>query len=201
MIRITFSPDQAELAETIRSDLADVGEPAKALLIVINSRQASGDPFVQAEIQRALQQGRTILPILIDDAALPEALSDRLRLDFRSGYDRARLLAQLSRRGQGASLRRANRRALLLIGGLAVLMFAVSLVAISGGYVAFPVDEYNEEATLQAQWIGGLVNETLEYVQPRSAPDAANFNATYEAAPTRLHFYIRGTATALAKEG
>ena len=65
--------------------------------------------------------------------------------------------------------------------------------------VAFPVAEYNEEATFQAQWIDGLIRETLEAVQPRSTEDALNFAATHEAAPTRLFYYIRETATALAR--
>lgn len=201
MIHITFAPEQAQLAKRMRAELAGAGEADTALLIAIHSRQARGDQFVQAEIARALREGQAILPILVDDAALPEALTGRKSLDFRSGYDRAALLAHLSRRGQGDSLRKANRRALMLIGGLAALMFGLSLVAISSGFVAFPVDEYNEEATLQAEWIDGLVSETLQYAQPRSTQDAANFAATFAAAPTRLHFYIRGTATALAKEG
>ena len=202
MIRITYAPEQRALAESIRDDLADDFDAVHPLLIVLVSRQASADPFVEAEIERALRQSVAILPILVDDAALPATLKDLRTLDFKDGYNREGLLAQLSQATRtGAALRRANRRALLVIGGVAGLMFALAIVALSSGLVAFPVDEYNEEATLQAQWIGGLIGETLEFVKPRSTEDARNFAATYEAAPTRLHFYIRGTATALAKAG
>ncbi len=202
MIRITYAPEQRALAESIRDDLADDFDAVHPLLIVLVSRQASADPFVEAEIERALRQSVAILPILVDDAALPATLKDLRTLDFKDGYNREGLLAQLSQATRtSAALRRANRRALLVIGGVAGLMFALAIIALSSGLVAFPVDEYNEEATLQAQWIGGLIGETLEFVKPRSTEDARNFAATYEAAPTRLHFYIRGTATALAKAG
>ncbi|MCY3781989.1 MAG: TIR domain-containing protein [Chloroflexi bacterium] len=200
MIRITYSQAQSDIAEAIRDDLAGEVDSAHPLLIVLVSRQAVGDPFVQAEIQRALDRGEAILPLLLDDTALPATLTGFHTLNFQAGYNREVLLPQLSRASRSrADVRRANRRALAVVGGIAALMFALAIVAISGGLVAFPVDEYNEEATLQAQWIGGLIGETLEYVQPRSSEDARNFAVTFEAAPTRLHFYIRGTATALAK--
>ncbi len=202
MIRITYAQAQASLAEAISADIAGHVDASRPLLIVLVSRQANSDPFVRAEIERALRQGDALLPILVDDIALPATLTGLRCLDFKDGYNREGLLAQLSQATRtGAALRRANRRALLVIGGLAALMFALALVAISSGFVAFPVDEYNEEATLQAQWIDGLIGETLEFVQPRSTEEARNFAATYEAAPTRLHFYIRGTATAQAKAG
>ena len=201
-IHIAFAQQQAELAQQISADLAGAPGPADAMLIALISRQSSGDPVLLAEVERARRQGQAILPVLLDDAAMPSELEGLASLDMRRGYDRRRLLAHIARMGsQDAGLRRANRRGLAIFGGLAALMFVLAILAISGGHVAFPVDEYNEEATLQAQWIGGLVNETLEYVQPRSTQEAANFAATYALAPTRLRMYIRGTATALAKAG
>ena len=98
-----------------------------------------------------------------------------------------------------AEVRQANRRALLVIGAIAALMFGLAIMGILSGLVAFPVTEYNEEATFQSLWIDGLIGETLEYVQPRSTDDALNFAATLEAAPTRLYYYVRGTATALPR--
>ena len=202
MIRITFAPDEAELAEVISDDLASDFDAGKNLLIVLLSRAALDDAYVQAELERALQQNERILPVLLDDAALPDKLRQLPALDFRQGYDRERLLAQLrNSAANGANIRRANRRALMILGGLATLIFAWAVLAISGGTIAFPVAEYNEEATLQAEWISGLVDETLAAAQPRSTEDARNFAATFAAAPTRLHFYIRGTATALAGAG
>lgn len=202
MIRITYAGAQGELAEAIRDDIGTDFDPAHPLLIVLVTRQAGDDPLVGAEIERALRRGDGIAPLLLDDSPLPEALRDFRALDFKGGYNREALLGHLGRISRtGASIRRANRRALVVIGGIAVLMFVVAIIALSSGLVAFPVDEYNEEATLQAQWIDGLIGATLEYVQPRSTAEAENFAATFEAAPTRLHFYIRGTATAGAKEG
>ena len=199
MIRITYARDGQKLAEQIRDDLAVSHLASHPTLIVLVSRQSSADPHVQAEIEGAMQAGARILPVRIDDSPLPELLDGARALDFSCGYDRDRLLERVTMRP--AELRRANRRAFALIGGIAALIFAIAVVAIISGSVAFPVAEYNEEATFQAQWVDGLIRETLAHVQPRNTEDALQFAATYEAAPTRLHFYIRGTATALAPDG
>ena len=204
MILITFAPAQAELAQDIRGDLAGAPGADQQLLIVLVTRESLADAFVQAEIEAARQRGDRILPLQLDEgAALPVDLPKSLpALDFRGGYQREQLLSTiLSAADKDESRRRANRRALLAIGALSALMFAWAIAGIGSGTIAFPVDEYNEEATLQAEWIDGLVSETLEAAQPRSTADALNFAATFAAAPTRLHFYIRGTATALAQEG
>ncbi|MCY3867390.1 MAG: TIR domain-containing protein [Chloroflexi bacterium] len=202
MIRITYSPDRQPLAERIRDDLSDRILRPTPFLIVLVSRHSNVDPHVQAEIEKAMAKSLPVLPILSEDVALPAALAEQLALDFSGGYDRDRLLRRLARlTGTQNDVRRANRRALVTIGGIAALMFGIALIAIAGGLVAFPVAEYNEEATFQAQWIGGLIGQTLERVQPRSTEDALHFPATHEAAPTRLYLYIRETATALPKAG
>lgn len=202
MIRITYSPDQQPLAERIRDDLSERTLLPVPLLIVLVSRQSNADAHVQAEIEKAMAKSLPVLPILIEDIALPAALAEERALDFSGGYDPdglLRRLAKLTRTPQ--DVRRANRRALTIVGGIAILMFGVALIAMAAGLVAFPVAEYNEEATFQAQWIGGLIGQTLEHVQPRSTEDALHFPATHEAAPTRLFLYIRETATALPKAG
>ncbi len=202
MIRITYSPDQQALAEQIRDDLTDARQLSQPLLIVILSRQSVADPQVQAEIEKARSEDLRILPIQSEDIALPPALAAERALDFSGGYDRGRLLRRLTRqRKRPDDLRRANRRALAIIGGIAALMFGIAIIAMAAGWVAFPVAEYNEEATFQAQWIGGLIIQTLEHVQPRTTEDALHFPATHEAAPTRLYLYIRETATALPNAG
>lgn len=202
MIRITYAREQKPLAEAIRDDLSETFQTSQPLLIVLVSRQSSVDPHVRAEIEQARLEGRHILPLLLDDIALPPALAESRPLDFSGGYDRARLLRRLARVSMTpAEVRRANRRALTLIGGAAALMFGLAIFAMVSGLVAFPVAEYNEEATFQAQWVDGLIRETLEQVQPRTTEDALNFPATHAAAPTRLYFYIRETATALPNAG
>ncbi|MCY4064678.1 MAG: hypothetical protein OXG53_20120 [Chloroflexi bacterium] len=202
MIRITYSRDQQPLAERIRDDLSEGILLPVPLLIVLVSRQSNADPHVQAEIEKAMAKSLPVLPILSEDIALPSALTDLRALDFSGGYDREglrRRLARLTRTPH--DLRRANRRALTIVGGIAALMFGIAVIAMAAGLVAFPVAEYNEEATFQAQWIGGLIGQTLEHVQPRTTEDALHFPVTHEAAPTRLYLYIRETATALPKAG
>lgn len=202
MIRITYSHDQQQLAERIRDDLSHKVRLSTPLLIALVSRQSNADPHVQAEIEKARSKSLPILPILCEDIAPPAALEDPLYLDFSRGYDRAQLLRHVERATRTPDeVRRANRRALTIIGSIATLKFGVAVIAMAAGLVAFPVAEYNEEATFQSQWIGGLIGQTLEHVQPRTTEDALHFPATHEAAPTRLYLYIRETATALPKAG
>ena len=201
MIRITYSCEQKALAEQIRDDLSDANQLSRPVLIVLVSAQSNADAHVQVEIERALNDRVHILPILTENVSLPHSLNGQRALNCSGGYDRERLLTRLAQATMTPDdVRRANRRALTVIGSIAVLIFAIAIVAIIGGLVAFPVTEYNEEATFQAQWVDGVIRETLEAVQPRTTEDALNFPATYAAAPTRLYFYIRGTATALPNE-
>lgn len=198
MIRITYSPEQQRLAERIRDDLTN--ETAPPVLLALVSAQSNSDPTVQAEIKQARRKRIHIIPILTENAALPELLDGCRPLDFAAGYSRERLRRRLSQATMTpADVRQANRRALMMISGIALLMFGLAIIALMSGQVAFPVDEYNEEATFQAQWIQGLIVETLAAAQPRSADDAVHFEATLQAAPTRLLLYIRETATAIAR--
>lgn len=197
MIRITYSTEQRRLAEQIRDDLANKAAPP--VLLVLVSSQSNSDPAVQAEIRQARQKRIHIIPILAENAALPELLDGCKALDFAGGYSRERLWRRLSQATvTPADVRQANRRALMVIGSIALLMFGLAIIGLMSGQVAFPVDEYNEEATFQAQWIHGMIGETLTFAQPRSTDDAIHFEATLQAAPTRLLLYIRETATAIS---
>ena len=200
MIRITYSSTQKPLAEQIRDDLTDAFPAAQPLLIVLVSADSNSDPAVQAEVQRARQKGVQLLPILTENVSLPQELENEKPLSFVAGYNRESLLRRLSQLTMTRTeIRQANRRALTVIGAIALLMFVLAIIGMLSGLVAFPVAEYNEEATFQAQWIDGLIRQTLEYVQPKSTQDALNFPSTLEAAPTRLYYYVRGTATALPR--
>lgn len=203
MIRIAYSADQQELARQIRDDLIDEAAPARPVLLALVSAQSNRDPMVQEEIRQAIKKQAFVIPILAEDVDLPDLLEGCLALNFVGGYHRRRLRRHLSTAMMTRDdVRQANRRALALIGGLALLMFGLAIFSLMRGLVAFPVDEYNEEATFQAQWIQGLIGETLVFVQPRSAADAIHFETTLQAAPTRLLLYIRETATALpARQG
>jgi hypothetical protein len=201
MIRITYAAPQAALAERIRDELTDAFPSARPVLIVLVSAASNADAYVQAEIAQARAAGAQLLPILVENVALPPALEDEKPLSFVNGFKRESLLRRLSQASMtGADIRKANRRALTIIGGIALVMFILAIISMASGIVGFPTAEYKEEATFQALWIDGLIRQTLEAVQPRSTADARNFAATHEAAPTRLFYYIRETATALAAE-
>ena len=203
MIRIAYSSDQQELAQRIRDDLTAESLPARPVLLALVSAQSNRDPMVQEEIRQAIKKQAFVIPVLAENVALPELLEGRPALNFVGGYHRRRLRRHLSTAMMTRDdVRQANRRALALIGGLALLMFGLAIFSLMRGLVAFPVDEYNEEATFQAQWIHGMIGETLVFVQPRSTVDAIHFETTLQAAPTRLLLYIRETATALpARQG
>jgi hypothetical protein len=199
MINITYSADQKALAERIRNDLANAGfQPEVPVLLVLVSAVSNNDPTVQAEITRSIKKAVSIIPILAEDVTLPESLDVYKPLNFVGSYKWQSLMTRLSQTTMNSDdVKKANRRAFLVIGAIALLMFFAGIYGIASGTVAFPVDEYNEEATFQAEWVNGLIVETLEYVQPHTTQDANNFDATLESAPTRLYLYIRGTATAL----
>lgn len=200
MINITYSADQSALAEQIRDDLSRANfKAAHDVLLVLVSSESNNDPSVQAEIRQAIQrQIVSIIPILAENVTLPESLDPYKPLNFSGGYKRNALITRLSQTTMTqADVKQANRKALVFIGGIAVVMFVLAIIGIMGGMVAFPVDEYNEEATYQAEWINGLIVETLEAAQPRTTQDAIEFDATLEAVPTRVYLYIRETATAL----
>ncbi len=200
MIHITYAAEEKRLAEQIRADLTGAFETPPPLLIVLVSAASNQDPVVAAEVARARHSGDQLLPILTEAVALPAALAYEKPLNFAAGYQRDSLLRRIAQLTMtSAQVRHANRRALLVIGAVALLMFGLAIFGMLSGLVAFPVAEYNEEATFQALWIDGLIRETLEYVQPRSTEDALNFAATLEAAPTRLYYYARATATALPR--
>lgn len=202
MIRITYSREKRPLAERIRDDLAHSPPLSGPVLIVLASRESLADGQVQAEIEKARAGRMPIIPLLTEDIDLPADLQDQRPLNFSGGYHRERLLRRLAHaETRSLDLRRANRRALIVIASITIVIFGIALIAIVSGSIAFPVAEYNEEATFQAEWVNGLIRETLENVQPRSTADALNFPATQEAAPTRLYLYIRETATALPKAG
>lgn len=199
MINITYSADQKTLAERIRNDITSAGfQPEKPILLVLVSAESNTDPLIQDEIKRAVQKEVNIIPILAENVTLPESLDVYKPLNFSGRYKWQSLMTRLSQTTMTSDdKKQANRRALLVIGGIAFFMFMVGVITIMNGTVAFPVDEYNEEATFQAGWINGLIVETLEAVQPHTTQDAINFDVTLDAAPTRLYLYIRETATAM----
>lgn len=199
MINITYSADQKTLAERIRNDIASAGfQPDKPILLVLVSAESNSDPMVQDEIKRAIQKEISIVPILTENVTLPESLDVYKPLNFSGRYKWQSLMTRLSQTTMNSDdVKQANRRALFVVGGIAFMMFIVGIITIANGTVAFPVDEYNEEATFQAEWVHGLIVETLEAVQPHTTQDAINFDVTLDAAPTRLYLYIRETATAM----
>ncbi len=197
MIQITYAPSQQNLAERIQGDLTDQQLDIKRpVLIVLVSADIDENQEIHETIRNAKRNGQQILLVTTDSTPIPNSISYIKALDFSTGYDGDALrtrLAELHQDYPDKSI--ANRRALIValivVGG----MFVLSILAIGGGLIAFPEEEYNQEATEQALAIQNQIIGTLEYLQPRSTADAQNFPATLEAIPTLAPF-LEMTATA-----
>ena len=201
MIQITYAPSQQTLAERIQADLTDLQvELERPILIVLVSEDIAGTDDVHKAIRNAKRNGQQLLPILTDDSALPPLMSYLSALDFRAGYDQEALSMRIAELNQGLPDKSvANRRALIVAVIVTGGMFVLSLLVIGGGLIAFPEEEYDQEATELALEIQYRIIGTLEYLQPQSTSDAQNFPATLEAVPTLAPF-LEMTATTSAGE-
>lgn len=197
MLNITCASADIKLAEQMQRDLTRVSfKMEHAYLLVLVSGASKDDAAVQQAIQDAQQQQR-IVPILLDNTPIPDTLTKFPVVDFRSGYRRGTLVQHLRRLELGEERLKGNRRIFGFMAFIVLIMFTASLLAISGGLVAFPQDEYATEQAQEDAMIATLVYPTLAGLQPRTTDEAANFPATVEAASTRDRAFLRGTATAL----
>jgi len=205
MLTLTYTAADADLANRLQSDLQNSATAnSDRVAIVVLSPQALNDREVTRAIDLALDKGLHILPVLAKPVALPKLIDHLTPLDFSERYDKTALLqrvATLASPEAGLPLRvrtpqvRANNRfyglaLIIIVGG----MFVLSLLALGGGVIAFPTQEYatiDVEVTLTIQ---AYIDELL----PRSTQDAVNFPSTLEAAPTRLEPLLREAATAVA---
>jgi len=96
-------------------------------------------------------------------------------------------------------LRRANLNSAVFISIPMLLTFFIAIYLIGFRNVQMPLSEYDDIETARVQQRNTLIGPTLDYLLPKDAEGAANFDATVAAAPTRLRPFLIGTATATAQ--
>jgi hypothetical protein len=214
---VVAAPNDRALAQRLLTDLtkhghvSGTGGAGDTPLLLILSPSGLEDTGVQAALITALDARRHIVPVLAAPVTLPHWIDHLTPLDFNGGaYPLNALLAEIARvtaPGAGApitvltpSVRRANRRAGLVVTAFAVVIFVAALYMVGVLGLRRPADEYDEIETQRVEQRNTIIGPTLEAFLPRSTAEALDFPATVEALPTRLRPFIASTATAEAAE-
>lgn len=199
MIDIIYTLADEALAKTIHDDLLTSTLTAdRKLTIALLSAAALDDPVMMRQVKELRMVQRAFAPVMIERIDLPDKLNQHLMLDLSAGYDKEQLLQFLHRVHEHPDQRRNNQRLFFAVGALVLLMFIISLFAISSGVVQFPVDEYATENAARDAQVQTLVAPNLEGLRPRNTQDALNFEITVTAMDNdKLMPFLVGTATAI----
>lgn len=197
MLNITYAVNDTDLAERMQRDLAAADlRPEHPILIVLVSPEANADRTVIGAIQQSLSEGHLVVPVLVRQAPLPEPLQGYKALTMTGTYSASRLIQTIRRADLNPNRLRNNRRVLLALAVVVLVIFGISLASIGSGVIAFPEEEYATENARRNQQIETLVFPTIDAFLPRSTEDALAFPATVEAANTRNAPLLILTATA-----
>lgn len=209
MLTITYAPSDEALAQRISADLSTLPasiDTARAALVVL-SPEALADRAVEQGMITALDNGQHLLPVLAKPVTLPKLINHLGALDFSERYDRDALLkavthlcspeAGLPVRVRTPKVRASNRFSALILLVIILGLFVLSMLALGGGIIAFPNEEYATIDREVTQTIGAYLEANL----PRTTQEALNFPSTLQAAPTRQRPLLAATATARAGDG
>ena len=222
MLKITYTPKDAALAERMLSDLRGAGYPVEDIrangtaqtrqdvLIVVLSPEANADSNVQKTIVTALDNSQHIIPVFAVLTELPKLIDHLEGLDFSASYDfdglRAKIEetlapdAPLPLRVRTPTVKRSNRSIGIVLGLLALLWFTLGLYGVGVMGLQAPQDEYDVVATEGALTQAFLMNPELDrYAQflPSGDGSAENYAATLRAVPTVYRPFMAATATAV----
>jgi hypothetical protein len=214
---LIHTSQDAAIAERLRQRLNTSGTTSGAAgegttpAIVLLSARGIQDEALQRDLYRALDEGRHIIPLLLDDTPLPKEIDhltpilldeDADLLALRAALDSARQPeAGLPLKVLTPATRRSNSRAGLVIGLIAFGMFLVGIYGIAILNIEAPLEEFNLVDTEVAQTRDLLLAPTLEsYLRylPGSLEQALEYPATVQAVPTRIRPFVAATATAVA---
>ena len=196
MVEIIHHPADADTAQTLRQQLAPSDAAVTLVLLTVAS---AGDAQVTARLERALDEGRRVVPLLQAGGTLPELIEhlEPLAPDDLEGL--ARRLAEsegaLPLRVHTAALRSANRRAARVVMVFVVIMFLAALYGIGVMGIQAPREEYDQTVTQ----VVATRDAFIEMALPDSREEAAGFAATVEQAATALRPLLVATATARAQ--
>jgi hypothetical protein len=201
MLNISYTPKDMKTAEEMQKDLtAAVLRLDHSILIVLLNAEALADKDLLKAIESAQREKHLIVPVLLQEVALPVSLQGTRTLDLSKGYDKNKLISFVKNADLDEDVKVRNRRLLFYVGGAALLVFAISIASLASGIVAAPNDEFATENALQDAQIETVTAPELELVRPRSTEDALNFPATVDAARRNLQPFLMGTATAIPLE-
>lgn len=219
MITIAYNPADAQLAGKIAADLdtdsdferSETVQPGREnVLIAVISAAANADTTVENAILDSLDHGQHVIPVLAEQTELPRWLEHIPPQDFSTDYDytplRERLVAVTAPDAPAPikvltpRVKRSNRQVLLVIAVPVLLIFVAALYMIGVLGLRAPIEEYDEIDTQVAETRDFLIQPTLRTYAtflPRSTEDAAVFDSTARALPTRLRPFFAATATAI----
>ena len=201
-IDISYSPADAHTAEQMQIDLSQAAlRLENPMLLVLVTPDSVKDETVLSDIAKAQQAGKIIAPVILRQSNLPDSIQGEDALNLSKNYDKKKLVAFINRRDITKERSAKNRRLFLYVGGVAILMFVISIISISRGIVAFPVDEYATENAIRDAQIATLVAPDMEVLRPRTTEDALNFQSTLDAIENEdLLPFVIGTATAIPEQ-
>lgn len=202
MLNITYAQTDAHTAEQIQADLSQANlRLDNSILIALLTPESVKDESVLSAIKQSKRDGQIIVPVILRQTTLPDSLQAEKSLDFTKSYDKKKLIQFVKQADISKERQAKNRLYFYVVGGIVLLMFTISLAAISSGIVVFPEDEYATENALRDAQINTIVAPQIEVLRPRTTEDALDFALTLEAVENEeLLPFIIGTATAIPEQ-
>ncbi|GAB5492197.1 MAG: hypothetical protein Phog2KO_24120 [Phototrophicaceae bacterium] len=202
MLNITYAQSDAHTAEEMQSDLSIANlRLDNPILIALLTPDSVKDETVLSAIDQSKRAGHVIVPVILRQTTLPASLMSEKSLDLSKKYDKNKLIQFVKQADIGKERNRKNRLYFYAVGSVVLLMFVISLVAISSGTVVFPADEYATENAIRDAQVNTIVAPQIEVLRPRTTEDALNFDMTLEAIENDdLLPFVIGTATAIPEQ-
>jgi hypothetical protein len=201
-ITLAYADADSVLAKRLADDLSAVRlKKDETVLVALISPSAVNDADVLRQIDTANSQGQTIVPVFVQDAALPSEIAHLKTIDFRGG---AYPFESLKDRVMGLNaaapdLKKRNQRAGLVVALIALFIFGVGLYAVGVLGIHAPQEEFEEVETARMDQRNTLIAPTLEPLIPVGQFAISQFEITVTHVPTRLRAYLIQTVTATAQ--
>ncbi len=217
MLKVLYHSGDEALAQQITRDLQQAGyevgadAPARSdAVIAVLSPAAVNDKDVQDGLIDALDKLQQILPVLAEPVKLPKLIDHLGAVDFSQGYDFAALRhrldpllapdARLPLKVLTPTVKRSNRTSGIVLGLIALTMFAVGLYGVGVLHIQAPASQFSEEYTQDAATRDALIAPEMRYYGqflPYVTPQPSDYPATLRAVPTLYRLFIAQTATAI----
>ncbi|MBL8131806.1 MAG: hypothetical protein JNL42_08110 [Anaerolineae bacterium] len=216
MIRVVTRAENSERARRIGDELRQMGfsvesgEPARGdvVVAVLGGSDASD---VLPQVVSALDLGLHIVVARLEPFTVPKLIDHLQVIDVAALDFRERLQTQVEAMTSGAlpyamrvrtpKVKRSNRSAGIVVGGLALMMFIVGVIGVAVFGIQAPQEEYDAvdtEVALTRDYFAGPELLYFSTWLPRSTEDAMNYEATLQQLPTAYRPLMGLTVTAYA---